>query len=667
MIHCGRDRVVPGAFALFVVLTTLVMTIPALAGQAPVSSPQDVLTYHGDNLRTGWFPAETQLTSSNVNGNSFGLLKVIALDGRVDAEPLYVSQQTILNKGVHNVVYVATENNTIYAIDADNGTILWHKTFGKPVPYQYKSFDDNVFPIMGILSTPVIDRNLGNLYFVADAYNGSTDNFHLHAISLSSGKNTLKTVTINTTARLSDGTTWKFNPKYQLQRPGLLEANGAIYIAFGSNGDINPDQSRGTILRYDATTLLRIGSDVTDTLDRVHNSYFLSSVWQSGYAPAADANGVYFSTGNSDPGKPAYSQSFNRPDSIVHLSTDLNSLVDSFTPSNYFQLDQADLDLGSAGLILIPDQAGSIPRLAVGGSKDGRAFLLNRDSLGGYTPNGPDNVVQTVNQGNCWCGPAYFVGGDGNPRVLTGGSNGITSWQLQTSPSTRLVQQTSTGGSASDGLPDNGGTIPVISSNGTTAGSAVVWFVRKPQSSSDSDPGTPITLMAYDASNLTKQLFSASAGTWTHAVNSNANAVPTVANGKVYVASNKQLQIFGLLPPQGSRARAALPHPTTPSQPDVVTCAPSGSALAAVDAAASVTHQFYGAVCRASGSELQLSLRSGRSIAIDISQAFARHQRLVLSPGRVVHVIATVNEKGVAHAVRISPAHTLSALTPADR
>lgn len=318
-------------------------------------------------------------------------------------------------------------------------------------------------------------------------------------------------------------------------------------------------------------------------------------------------------------------------------------------------------------MILLPDQGGSTPHLAVGGSKDGRAFLMNRDNLGGYTQSGPDNVIQTVNQGNCWCGPAYFVGSDGNPRVLTAGSNGVTSWQVQTSPSTKLLQQTSTGGGAADGLPDFGGTIPVISSNGTAAGSGIVWFTRKPQSSSDTDPGTPINLMAYDASNLTKQLFSAQAGTWTHAVNSNANAVPTVANGKVYVASNKQLQIFGLLPPQGSPARAALPQQPPASQADVVTCAPAGTALAAVNVTASATHQFYGTVCRASGGELQLSLRSGRSITVDVSQAFARHQRLALTPGRVVHVTATINEKGEAHAVRISPAHTLSPLTPADR
>jgi len=128
-------------------LLTVFLVASAFAQKAP-SSPQDVLTYHGDNYRTGWFSSETQLTVSNVNGNSFGLLKVVTLDGRVDAEPLYVSQQAIQNKGTRNVVYVATENNSIYAIDADTGAILWRKNFGPPVPDAYKSGDDNVFPVM---------------------------------------------------------------------------------------------------------------------------------------------------------------------------------------------------------------------------------------------------------------------------------------------------------------------------------------------------------------------------------------------------------------------------------------------------------------------------------------------------------------------------------------
>src|SRR5271165_1272805 len=556
-----------------------VLAVAGFAQPEPAGSPQDVLTYHGDNFRTGWFSSETQLTVSNVNPNSFGLLKAVVVDRRVDAEPLYVSQQPIQNKGTRNVVYVATENNSVYAIDADTGASLWRRHFGAPVPYTYKSYDDNVYPVMGVLGTPVIDRTLGNLYFVADSYTGGADVFKLHAISLVTGKDVTKPTVIKTTARLAGGALWTFNPRYQLQRPALLEANGSIYVAFGSNCDCNPDKSRGTILRYDANSLLRLGSDVTDTLSPPTSTYYLSSIWQSGYGPAADENGdIYFSTGNSDPGTPSYSASFNRPDSIVHLSSDLNSLIDSFTPSNYFQLDQSDLDLGSAGTILIPWQPGSIPHLLVGGAKDGRAFLLNRANLGGYTSGGPDKVVQTVSQGYCWCGPAYFVGSDGRPYILTGGQNGITSWQLQTSPSVKMVEKTTTGAGPNDGLPDYGGAIPVVSSSGTVAGTAIAWFTQKPQTSSDTDPGTPLTLMAYDASNLGSQLFSAQAGTWTHAVNTNANAVPTVANGKVYVASNKQLQIFGLLAHKGSKA--ALPKSLVPSAPDVVSCAPGASANA---------------------------------------------------------------------------------------
>ena len=275
-------------------------------------------------------------------------------------------------------------------------------------------------------------------------------------------------------------------------------------------------------------------------------------------------------------------------------------------------------------------------------------------------------MVQTVDQGACWCGPAYFVAPDGNSHVLSGGGNGVTDWLLQTSPSVQLIQGTSTGPWAADGLPEYGGAIPVVSSNGTTPGTAIVWFIQKPQTSSDNDPGTPVTLMAYDATNLQNPLISIQAGTWTHAVNSNANIVPTVANGRVYVASNKQLQIFGLLPPLGSPARAALPRPVTPSEPDVVTCGSSQTPLAAVGASTASTHQFYGKVCRTSGNELQLSLRSGRSITIDISQAFTQYRRVPLTLGRAVRVDATIDGKGGAHALRISRSHTLSPLTPAD-
>jgi hypothetical protein len=632
----------------------------------PGAAAQNVLTYHGDTLRTGWFSSETQLTVSNVNAKSFGLLRTVVVDGRVDAEPLYVSQLTIPGKGARNVVFVVTENDSLYRIDADKGTIIGHRKLGSPVPYQYKNYDDNVFPVMGILGTPVIDLSAGVIYLVADTYNGKVDFFRLHAISITTLKDVVPPALVRISARLEDGSTWAFNPKYHLQRPGLLEANGSIYVAFGSTGDTQPDQSRGNIAAYDATTLAFLGSDVTDTLVNNTNPYYLSSIWQSGYAVAADSNGdIYFSTGNSNPSAPSYSASFNRPDSVVHLSGDLTTLLDSFTPSNYFQLDQYDVDLGSGGAMLLPDQPGSTPHLAIAGGKDGRAFLLNRDNLGGYTQGGPDNVLQTVLQGGCWCGPAYFVGSDGNPYILTGGGNGITSWQLQL-PALQLAQSSTTGPGPINGLPDYGGSIPVVSSNGTAPGSAIVWFVQRPSTSSDSNPGTPVTLQAFDASNLQSQLLSLPAGAWTHAVNSNADIVPTVAEGKVYVASNDQVQIFGLLPPARGR-RTGSQHGLWPSKPDAVSCPRSEPALASVRGGANSKHEFWGTVCQVERNQLHLALRSGRSISVDIGDAAAHHPPVVLSPGRAIHVRVAIDAKGVAHAARISPSHTLSALTPFDR
>ncbi len=643
--------------------TSFVLPMLALAAdQQSPSSPQDVLTYHNDNFRTGWFSAETQLTTANVNASSFGLQQVVLLDGRVDAEPLFVSGQAIQGQGVHDVVYVVTETNSVFAIDAASGAILWHTQFGIPVLYSYKNYDDNVFPVMGILSTPVIDRTAGVMYFVSDTATGG-ENFRLHAISLSTGRDVMPSVVIRSSTTLSDGTQWTFQPRYQLQRPGLLEANGSIYVTFGSTGDTVPSQSRGTILRYDAATLLPMTGDVIDRLNTPSAPYYLSSIWQSGYAPAADSSGdIYFSTGNSNPSAPSYSQSFNRPDSMVRLSADLLTLKDSFTTYDYFTLDGYDGDMGSGGMLVLPNQSGSLPHLAVAGGKDGRAFLLNRDNLGSYVQGGPNNVVQTVNQGGCWCGPAYYVGSDGVARIVTGGGNGVTSWKLQTSPAPQLIQESSTGSGAVDGLPDNGGVVPVISSNGTVAGSAVVWFVQKPSQSFDQNPGTPLTLRAYDASNLSHQLFSTLGGTWTHAVNSNANIVPTVAKGRVYVASNMQLRIYGLLGQHDLQKQ--VDDPILPSTPQTVSC-PAGISPAQALRGAGV-HDLYGTVCQAGGHELKLALRSGRAISIDTTGAITQYRPVLLTAGRSLHVRLTVDQAGVAHAQKIAPAHMLSPETPAD-
>jgi hypothetical protein len=166
---------------------------------------QDVATYRGDNLRTGWFSSETQLTAGNVGPQTFGLVAKIVLDGRVDAEPLVVRGQPTDGQGVHDTVYVATENDTVYALDADQGSVLWKRHFGMPVPFEYKNGDDNVFPVMGILGTPVIDRTAGAMYLVADTFEGGVDVFRLHAIALSNGQDLVNPAQIAFSAPLADG------------------------------------------------------------------------------------------------------------------------------------------------------------------------------------------------------------------------------------------------------------------------------------------------------------------------------------------------------------------------------------------------------------------------------------------------------------------------------
>jgi outer membrane protein assembly factor BamB len=507
-----------------------------------------VLTYHNDSGRTGWNPNERVLTTSNVRASSFGLLHTVHLDGRVDAQPLIVTRQPIARGRLHDVAYVATEQNSVYAIDANSGAVLWSRNLGTPVPDSVKDGDDNVYPVVGILGTPVIDRSRGALFVVADSLEGSADTFTLHALALRTGLDVTAPTVVTVSAPLSNGATWTFDPRFQLQRAGLAASAGSVYVPFGSNGDIDYTKARGTIVRYDEGTLARLDAAVTNRLAERREAYYLSSIWQSGYAPAVDPEGnLLLSTGNSNPDRRTYAGSYNHPEGVLKISADLSTLLTSFTPSDYFTLDEDDSDVGSGGTLVVPDQPGKYPHLVVAGGKDGRTFLLDGDDLGGYTKGGPDRVLAEAEEGGCWCGPAYFVGDDAVPRIVTGGSEGVTAWKLVTGEQRpALALDSTTGSAAVEGLPDDGGVIPSISSDGTTAGTAIAWFVRRPQTTSDSEPGTPVTLYAYDAMNLSRQLFFAKAGTWRHAYNSNANLVPTIANGKVYVASEKRLEIFGL-------------------------------------------------------------------------------------------------------------------------
>jgi hypothetical protein len=512
---------------------------------APTAPKTSVLTYHNDVNRTGWNPNETTLTTANVNASTFGLRHTVSVDARIDAQPLLVADQPVDGQDSHDTLYVVTENNTIYMIDAESGTILWARNLGTPVLPAEKDGDINVEPTYGILSTPVIDPANDAIYFVTDTNEGSgaPDVYRLHKLALNNLSDLAPSVVIAPPATLNDGTTAAFAAQHQLQRPGLLEANGNIYVAFGSTGDLSP-YSRGVITAFNAATLAPAGGNFyTDRLDLTANPFYLSSIWQSGYGIAADASGyVYFSTANSDPYSASYAPPYNYPESVLKLSSTLGTVLDSFTLFNYFLLDEGDGDLGSGGTMVVPDQNGRYPHLLVAGGKDGQAYVLNRDNLGGFAPSYPNHDLLQLNSGACWCGPAYFVGADGTSRIVTGGANGVSTWRIGDGTSLTLTAEGNVGAANTNGQPDYGGTIPVVSSNGTAAGSAIVWFVQRPN---DTTTYT-LNLQAYDASNLSHQLYKSNAGSWPDQY-SNANVVPTVANGHVYVASYGQVQIYGLL------------------------------------------------------------------------------------------------------------------------
>ena len=522
------------------VAVVALFALPAVADASAVN----VLTYHNNSYRTGWNSQETQLTAANVNAGHFGLMAKVPLDGRVDTQPLVVAQQPLGSLGTHDVVYLGTENNTVYAIDANSGTTLLSRHFSTPVPYAYKNGNVNVYPVIGITGTPVIDVSQGALYVVTDAWNGSSDLYALHKLSLIDLSDMVPAVSVTASTSLSNGVKYTFGSRYALQRAALLESNGNIYVPFATNGDVSPSQSRGLLVSYLATTLQAGTSMYPNRLGNEPGSFYVTGIWQSGYGPAADSlDDIFFSTSNSDPRNASYNAAYNLPESILKLNGATLAPSDSFTPYNYFNLDIRDADLGSGGTLLVPETAGQ-PNLVFAGGKDGRGFLLNRDKLGGYTPNGPDQVFSEVEQGVCWCGPSYYAGADLVPRIITGGRNGVQSFKLDFGPP-RLIPEFSTGTAPVSGMPDFGGTFPVISSNGTVAGTAVVWWVQRPATSSTTEPGTALTLHAYNAANFTP-LYSAQAGTWLAAAESNANVTPTVANGKVYVASERQLEIFGL-------------------------------------------------------------------------------------------------------------------------
>jgi hypothetical protein len=526
----------------------LILTLVAAASSTACKvHHRAVLTYHYDNLRTGWNSEEKRLTPASVVSPKFGILHSVTLDDQVDAQPLVVPDEKITggpDPGRHDVVYVATEANTIYAIDASSGAVLLHPNFGPAVPEPLGC--NNNGPSVGITSTPVIDLNSNTIYLVTYTLDVGNPTYHIHALDLGNLKDKIPPVEVKASHTLSDGTTFNFDARYQRQRPALIEANGNVYAGFGSFCDFSANQSRGWVLGWKLGSLTPLAANqLNDRLASSPDTFFLSSVWMSGYGISADGQGnLYFVTGNSDSNASGttYNGTTDVQESVVKLSPDLQTVQDLFTPSDVQSLDEADNDYGSGGALLLAPQPGPLPHLVAAAGKNGNMYLLNREHLGGYTPGGPDKVVGIVNIGGCWCGQSYFS--DGVGHVVSSGGSNVTLWRVETSPSVKLVNE---GTSASiGGAGQDPGFFTTISSNGSK--DAVVWAISRPNGSPPPAAAANVSLYAFGATasaGTLPTLFSATAGTWPY-TSGNANLVPVVSGAKVFVASYRQLTIFGL-------------------------------------------------------------------------------------------------------------------------
>ena len=503
-----------------------------------------VLTYHNDIARTGRNTNETVLTLANVNSNNFGMLFSYAVDGYVYAQPLVLANVTIPGKGVHNVLYVATEHDSVYAFDADsnagsNAAPLWLVSFINPsagitsVPNGNIQCDDLVAEI-GITSTPVIDPVGGTIYVVAktaEVVGGVTNYLHrLHALDLTTGVEKLGGPVVVQGSVLGTGIDTdgsghaSFGSFLQLNRMALLLNNGVVYFGCGSHCDINP--YHGWLFGFNAQTLATNGIfNATPNGER-------AGIWASGCGPACDANGnLYVSTGNGtfDPVNSNYG------DTLLKLSIS-NSLVvtDYFTPYNEQSLETNDNDLASGGVVLLPDEAGSgaHPHLVVCAGKEGTLYLVDRENMGKFNAAGDIQIVQSLLGaiGKCFDTPAYF-----NGTLYFVGANDVIKAFTITDGS--LVSTPSSQGSTVFGFP---GATPSISANGTN--DAIVWAIQ----SDAFDSSGPSILHAYNAAHVSQELYNSTlAGARDILGGAVKFTVPTVANGKVYVGTETGLSVFG--------------------------------------------------------------------------------------------------------------------------
>ena len=507
----------------------------------------DVLTQHNDAGRTGANLSETILNTTDVNVKTFGRVFTRPVDGQIYAQPLYVSSLNIPNKGIHNVVFVATMHDGVYAFDADDpaaSTPLWKVTLGASIPVTNADFGGHFGPYhdisveIGIVSTPVIDRATDTIYALAANRDGDGRYVHrLHALDLLTGAEKFggpveTQGSVPGTGAGSVGGTVTFDNKQQLQRAGLLLANGLVYVAFAGYADTDP--YHGWILAYDAHTLRRVAI-FNDTPNSGGGG-----IWQSGWGLAADANGdVYAATSNGD--RLARIGGLDYADSYLKLNASL-AVDDWFTPWDVAAM-ASDQDLGSTGLMLIPGT-----NLLFSGDKDPYFFVLNRDHMGHFNGRGDTQIVQRFRAatGPIQGGIAFWDGPSGAQVYVWSAFDSLKALRLVGG----MFQITPVSQSANT-IPHVGwpGGMLSVSAHGSAAGSGIVWALCP--DTGDATFGKAMAILrAFDASDLRRELWNSRQDVARDDVGRLAKFdAPTIANGKVYVPTfSGYLAVYGLLP-----------------------------------------------------------------------------------------------------------------------
>lgn len=544
---------IPG---VYVITATSVLNISKTASSTiGVTGLSGVTTYHNDGTRAGVNSQEVALTLSNVNPSTFAKLFSCPVDAPTYTQTLWVSNLSIAGR-THNVIFTATSHDTVYAFDADANPCVtyWSKNLvpaGETWPTSVDMGGDDIQPDIGVVGTPVIDPTTNILYVVTRTKTIGTNSRgpgqshqYLHALNLSDGSETAggplsltPSITVPGTGDGSNGSAVPFDPFHENQRPGLALVNNMVFVSWGSYNDQKP--WHGWVIGFDKLNLR-----AAPLLFNATPNGYGAGIWMAGGAPAIDSNNnLYVITSNGDYNGPA--GEFG--DSFVKLDSNL-AVQDWFTPQDQALMEASNGDLGAGGAAVLADLPNApVKHLLIGGGKigsgmAGELYIMNRDAMGHLEGAGGPPLVQKFSVlRHIFATPAFW----NNTLYIAGRSGPVNAYALN--PTTGLFNTTPV--SHSPEIFNGRGATPSVSANGNSH--SIVWAVDTSQYGGSSQYGTgPAVLHAYDATNLGRELWNSTqaAGNRDQAGNAVKFTVPTIANGKVYIGSTSEIDVYGLLP-----------------------------------------------------------------------------------------------------------------------